>query len=642
MPRTRADFLRLALLLLYPLALTWPLALHAGHAVPQGSEPSATVPLFNLWTLGWNVRQLAQGYPAYWDAPIFWPAPGAFAYSDPQPLGGLLAASVWARSPALAYNLVLWLYLALNGLSVYGLLRRCAAAPPGPALLAGLLAQSLPYLTHERGVLQLQPYFGMVWAAEGAWTLLRGGSRRSGAALLAAGLSAAFLTSGYYGVFLLALLPPLAAGMRPRRARWGWLLFGGLAGILPPLLTLLPQRAILLRMGFSRSAETIARNSACPGDYLRLTPFVRAAESWSALPACRQYLFPGAGLTLLGLAGLVLALRGRRRPWGLALLSSGAAALLLSFGLRLTLGGWQPYGILRARLPGFENLRSPFRFGLWVQVTLALLSALALEALWKRRRALGLAAALLALLELFPRPAALTPVPPPYPAEALSGVTLFLPYPSRSAAAAYEPAAAAMWRALPTRARLVNGYSGYFPALNSQLKTLLADFPDALSLRVLRALGAQTLCWPPAWPDEARQARVQALLAAGTLRPAARLDDAVCYRLSGSRLRPAGEYRGAWAVKAERAGGRVRLRAYAAVPDAAVYAAFPGALAWRARWLSKTGERLGERTFSPLGAVLLYRGSNRWLPSPWFRPPQGAAAAQLWAGDALLGEVILP
>ncbi len=405
---------------------------------------------------------------------------------------------------------------------------------------------------------------------------------------------------------------------------------------------LLPQRVILLAMGFSRSAETIARNSACLGDYLRLTPFVRAVESWGALPACRQYLFPGAGLTLLGLAGLVLALRGRSRPWGLALLSSGAAALLLSFGPRLTLGEWQPYEILRAYLPGFENLRSPFRFGLWVQVILVLLGALALEALWKRRRGLALAAALLLLLELFPRPAVLTPIPPPYPAAALSGVTVFLPYPSRSAAAAYEPAATAMWRALPTGARLVNGYSGYFPVLNSQLKTLLAGFPDAASLRTLRALGAQTLCWPSAWPDEARQARVEALLAAGRLHPAARLDDAVCYRLSGSRLRPAGEYRGAWALRVERAAGRVRLLAYAAVPDEAVYAAFPGALTWRVRWLSETGEVLGEREFSPLGAALLYHGSNRWLRSPWFRPPKGAAAAQLRAGEALLGEAALP
>ena len=95
------------LLLIYPLMLTWPLATRALTDIPLGSEGAVTVPLFNLWTLGWNIKQIFTGFQGYWDAPIFWPALGAFAYSDTQLLAGWLAAPWWRLSPALAYNFVL-------------------------------------------------------------------------------------------------------------------------------------------------------------------------------------------------------------------------------------------------------------------------------------------------------------------------------------------------------------------------------------------------------------------------------------------------------------------------------------------------------------------------------------------------------
>ena len=59
------------------VALTWPLALQPTSGIPLGTEKVATVPLFNLWTLAWNVESLGRGYEGYWQAPIFHPAPHA-------------------------------------------------------------------------------------------------------------------------------------------------------------------------------------------------------------------------------------------------------------------------------------------------------------------------------------------------------------------------------------------------------------------------------------------------------------------------------------------------------------------------------------------------------------------------------------
>src|SRR6185503_2334332 len=130
--------------------------LHLFSHIPRGSEEAGTVPFFNLWTLQWNIDQQMQGYPRYWDAPIFAPNKGTFAFSEPQPLSALLAAPLWLsfRSPALGYNALVILFLTLNGWFAYWLLRSWGL-PDLPCLLAGLLTQSLPFVAQEMGVLQL-------------------------------------------------------------------------------------------------------------------------------------------------------------------------------------------------------------------------------------------------------------------------------------------------------------------------------------------------------------------------------------------------------------------------------------------------------------------------------------------------------
>ena len=79
--------------LLTAVAVTAPLAWRPGR-LPLGTEPVATVPRFNLWTLSWTADRLTHGFAGWWDAPIFWPQRGAFAFSEPQPLTGLAFSAV--------------------------------------------------------------------------------------------------------------------------------------------------------------------------------------------------------------------------------------------------------------------------------------------------------------------------------------------------------------------------------------------------------------------------------------------------------------------------------------------------------------------------------------------------------------------
>jgi len=116
-----------------------------------------------------------------------------------------------------------------------------------------------------------------------------------------------------------------------------------------------------------------------------------------------QRLYPGSSLALLALVGTVAAWRHRRRRFAVSLLLGAGVAALLSLGPNLELGGWHPYDALGATVPGLQQLRSPFRLAVFVQVLLLGLAGYGLSWLWQRGRAghiLASASVALGLLEI--------------------------------------------------------------------------------------------------------------------------------------------------------------------------------------------------------------------------------------------------
>ena len=145
------------------IALTWPLARDLGDGIPLGAEKVATVPLFNLWTLAWNVESLGRGFDGYWNAPIFHPIADTFAFSEPQPLLGILGFVLCqlGLSIVAAYGLLLMGSLAVNGMLGALLLRRAGLAWL-PSISGGALILVLPFTHQELGVLQLVPLAGVL------------------------------------------------------------------------------------------------------------------------------------------------------------------------------------------------------------------------------------------------------------------------------------------------------------------------------------------------------------------------------------------------------------------------------------------------------------------------------------------------
>ena len=153
----------LAAYLVLAIVSTWPLARFGASALPLGTESAATVPLLNVWTIWWNADRAAHLYCGYWDAPIFAPTPGTFAFSEPMPTTVVVAPLVWfGGHRILAYNGFLLAALTLNGWTAFRLLRSMRLRWLA-CVLGGGLVEMLPLVHSELGVLQMVPLCGIVW-----------------------------------------------------------------------------------------------------------------------------------------------------------------------------------------------------------------------------------------------------------------------------------------------------------------------------------------------------------------------------------------------------------------------------------------------------------------------------------------------
>lgn len=504
------------------LAAAWPLPLHFASRLPTGTEPAATVPLFNLWSLRWNADRLTHAYAGYWRAPIFHPARGAFAFSEPEPLTGLAFAPVhWLTgNQTVAYNAVLLAALVLNGWAAGRLSRRFGASP-GVALAVGLYAQRLPFVIDQLGVLQLVMVWPLLLTIDAAlgWAV-EGGRHR--ALLVGAGAAATFATCVYYGLFLVVVLAvggcflATRSWVDRRRMVEAALALAAFAALALPWL-LAQQRWLA---GLRWSAATITSNSALPGDYLSLA---RGSLGQRVVPwvlddrGNGQRLYPGTVVVALAVAGWWWARRrADLRPLVRFLLAGLAVTALLSLGLHLHAFGHEPYDAVRRWVPGFARLRSPFRFAVVVQLLLLPLFAMGLQRLRDRPGFGRLAVAslvLVAMAEVSAAPTGLARVPPESTAWSAwlahrpgPDAVAMIPFAPGPKASQFEPTVEAMLVGLDHGKALVNGYSGFFPDSYDRLAAAARAFPALTALDALRTAAVRWVVVDRQWltPDRRR------------------------------------------------------------------------------------------------------------------------------------------
>jgi hypothetical protein len=518
---------------------TWPMAAHLTDAVPVGSRPP-TVALFGLYTVEWTGQALEHGR-AYWDAPVFHPHPGTFAWSEPQPFTSLV---VWLVSKVtgtvLAYNLVLLAYLVTTGLAGYALARQLTVDRLA-ALWAGLWLTAGAYPMQQLNVLHLLAGVFPIACLASVLALAR---RVSWSTACIAGLSyfLTLMTCAQFGLFLTVLLPFVVVPLIWQR-RWSWRAAAVssapmAAALLAALPFLLAQRAHLVRMGFERSLQGV-RGAYSLGDL-----FIPARGHWltsrilplSENPDAYPFDLGVVFLLCLLMAGVgggfrfwrTDAIRARQR---ISLAAMSVVGLLLGFGPKLgwTAGGEAvgPYVWLRSVVPGLGAVRTPSRFGMFAVVGVAVLAAAAFAFLRARTRARGTRLALtlagfgLLLAEMWALPVGL--------ADPDHGIgdhrdvvgwleehgqgesVLELPMAEATGETALAREVRAMRRALRHRNPIVNGYAGYAPEPFLQVRNAVRDDPAGRGRRYLDALGVRHVL---VHDHEYRAARREAIVAA--------------------------------------------------------------------------------------------------------------------------------
>lgn len=499
-------FLRLIIHSLVAVLTTAPLAWRLGDGLPIGREPVATVPMFNLWSLRWTGMQLPWHVERWWDAPIFWPTDGAYARSELQPITGVVHGLLrTVVGDAAAYGLLVILSLALVGLAAAAVARRLGVAAV-PAAAAGILAQTIPFLFEQFGVLQLLMLWPVLFAIDSllAWVER---PRFTLAARIGGWVAVAYLTCGYHAaLFVMAFV--LSAPLLARRSwcgEWRYRL-GGVAVAAAVAAIVAGPFALgqSNRLGDRRWTDaTIAAGSATWREWWP------GGSPW-----------PGVLLVALAIVGVVIGRRQRIVWWLTAL---GVAALVLALGSNLSVLGWHPYSFLVDHVGVVARLRSPFRATALAQLVMVLLAAQTLQWAWQQRprvwlgRSAAAAALALVLVTAELGSGEIRALPPTdlvwvnWLAEHPGGSVLMLPMAPGSGVEDFEETAAAMLQGLVHGHPLVNGYTGFFPAGHRQQRERLAGFPDTESVAELRELGVSYVVADSLWWNSRRDGAARAL-----------------------------------------------------------------------------------------------------------------------------------
>ena len=392
-PRVVAVYVGLTLL------YAWPLVGVMSSALPHDTGD----PALNTWILWWN----AQAWPLtdhWWNAPIFHPAPGAFALSETfLSVAPLTTPLQWlGLSAVTTYNIVFLLSFPLTGLSAHALARRLTGRHD-VAFIAGIALAFSPWRTAQMPHLQMQL---MWWMPLTLVALHRYLDRRRARDLVVAGIAWLMngLTSGYFLVFFGVLVGFWALWFV--RTRRDWIAIGATLAIatLPMAPLLVGYRQIQSGYGLSRGPEEISAFSADLTAVWATAPDV-VSHLWTKEPGPEGELYPGLTIFILAAIGGLMAWRAHRsarwpRLRKILLVTGvvfGAAILVLS-----SRGGW------RTSILGLEvSLNRPAKalFAGALLVAIALLWDRRLLDVWRRRSMLffyGTGAVLMLLFALGP------------------------------------------------------------------------------------------------------------------------------------------------------------------------------------------------------------------------------------------------
>jgi hypothetical protein len=450
---------------------------------------------FNTWIVAWVAHQVINDPLALFEAPIFYPARHALAFSEHMTIQALLGAPLqWAGvSPVLVYNLLVWAGLTLSGFAMALLIRHWTGSLAAGIVSGCLYAFNAHLLTRYSHLqtLHLQFFPIVLYAFDRS---LRAPNRPSFLILGIAFLLQA-LCSNYVMVMMTAAL--VAAFLtRPEPWRFERELWTGLVVTAVPVALALapflwPYYLVRSEQGLLRTIDDVRLYSAGWLDYL-VTAGRLHYRWWSHLVfEGRTALFPGVAAALLAAAAMITgtAIRDTRARMALAF---GVLGFALSFGAALPGYGW-----MQEHVPLLQGIRAAARWGLLPLIAVAILAGFTVAALDRRWHARAWRPALMvALVGIVTIEALRAPlnmmrfdgIPSVHNRLATDEVKALVVFPLYGGSqfnlnAPYLLHQTRHWKPM------LNAYSSFAPPVFYELAAKLQSFPDAAALALLRSYG---------------------------------------------------------------------------------------------------------------------------------------------------------
>ncbi len=478
-----------ALFAVLTVVMTWP---QAARLVSSAQDHQDV--FFNMWRLEWVAHALGTSPFQLLDGNIFSPEPRALTFSDAMPVEAFVAAPLlWSGlPPVLVHNLMLLAGIVFSAAGIFMLAVHLTGSRAA-GITAGIVYAFAPYRFEHYMHMELQWSVWIPWAFWALHRLFETGSRKY-AGLLGAFTALQFMSSIYYGIFLVTLLGLCAVlllcatpGTEVRSRIAGLAIAAVTAAILVAPYSI-PYAATKEHVGPREEAQVLAY-SARPRDYQIATDsnFLYGQGS-GPLGRPERRLFPGILPVLLAIVALLL-----RRP------SNGDIVYVLGlvFAFEMSLGFYgYTFSFLYHHVPVFDGLRAPARMGIFVVFFLAVLAARGYHALQAAlgarrggQRILLVVTSSVLLMEYWVAPLHLVRYPndsPPLSSWLASqprGVVAEFPVPDPGSLpgqdARYAYYSTFHW--MP----LVNGYSGYYPASYIARLAALRNMPDEAAVQQL-------------------------------------------------------------------------------------------------------------------------------------------------------------
>lgn len=471
---------------------TWPMMRDPARLTRLDNDDTA----FNTWVLAWVAHQLVTDPLHLFEAPIFYPARHALAFSEHMIVPSVMGAPLqWLGvSPVLVYNLLAWLGFTLSGWAMSLLIRRWTGSTIAGVVSGALYAFNAHLLTRYSHLQALHlEFFPIVLCAFDG--VLRGEPKRHPYVLLGAAFILQALCCNYTMVMMtLALV--VAFVVRPEpwqfdRRIWTGLAVTAVVVALVLLPFLWPYYLVREEQGLVRTIDDVRLYSAGWLDYLVTAARLHYAWWSHRVFEGRTALFPGVLGFVLAFITVATGLAWKDRRGRMAL-AFGVAGFALSFGASLPAYEW-----MQANIPLMQGIRAAARWGLLFLVAVAILAGFAvatLEARWKLRSwwpAVALALVGIVTIEALRAPLALVRfngIPSVHhrlAADEVKAIVVFPLFAGRqfNGNAPYLLHQTRHWKPM------LNAYSSFAPPLFYELAATLQSFPDATAMRELRTHG---------------------------------------------------------------------------------------------------------------------------------------------------------